>query len=213
MAQSLIPNRWHLRRVADSAARSCYICYKPSSSVLITPDNKINAIQATHTGGLTGEDGPRIFTLHKTIFKFCGIFYVMIKRYATCAFETEVELLRKSSVTLQDQFITAAQLRRRQPLPISSGLKTEIKWTTHHTWHRFPWLSWPAEGARCCLTRAGSALTNTIQHGWHLDSSAAGVGQVILHAQPYQTADAALAKRGNDFRFGVGDRTYLDFPP
>ncbi|WEW55510.1 hypothetical protein PRK78_000941 [Emydomyces testavorans] len=40
MSQPLIPNRWHLRRVAGSAARACLICYKPSSSVLITPDNK-----------------------------------------------------------------------------------------------------------------------------------------------------------------------------
>ncbi|PLB54425.1 DUF1742-domain-containing protein [Aspergillus steynii IBT 23096] len=35
-----LQNIWHLRRVADTAARACYICYKPSSSVLITPDNK-----------------------------------------------------------------------------------------------------------------------------------------------------------------------------
>ncbi|RJE20110.1 hypothetical protein PHISCL_07562 [Aspergillus sclerotialis] len=35
-----LPNTWYLRRVADTAARACYICYKPSSSVLITPDNK-----------------------------------------------------------------------------------------------------------------------------------------------------------------------------
>nr|KMM73487.1 hypothetical protein CPAG_09776 [Coccidioides posadasii RMSCC 3488] len=145
MAQSLIPNRWHLRRVADSAARSCYICYKPSSSVLITPDNKdffyicpihlkdkgfcspvideeevaakkkkeemareIEKVKkeyeekmkrkkekekgekdegnkkkenedekkakekdekAAHTGGVTGEDGPRIFTLHKNFYQ------------------------------------------------------------------------------------------------------------------------------------------------
>ncbi|KAL1304815.1 hypothetical protein AAFC00_003743 [Neodothiora populina] len=33
-------NIWHLRKVADTAAKACYICYKPSSSVLITPDNK-----------------------------------------------------------------------------------------------------------------------------------------------------------------------------
>ncbi|KAF5859068.1 hypothetical protein ETB97_003449 [Aspergillus alliaceus] len=33
-------NIYHLRRVADTAAKSCYVCYKPSSSVLITPDNK-----------------------------------------------------------------------------------------------------------------------------------------------------------------------------
>lgn len=35
-----LQNVWHLRRVADTAARACYICHKPSSSVLITPDNK-----------------------------------------------------------------------------------------------------------------------------------------------------------------------------
>ncbi|KAL3481611.1 VPS4-associated protein 1 [Aspergillus californicus] len=35
-----LPNTWHLRRVADTSARSCLICHKPSSSVLITPNNK-----------------------------------------------------------------------------------------------------------------------------------------------------------------------------
>ncbi|KAL4809042.1 VPS4-associated protein 1 [Aspergillus unguis] len=35
-----LPNIWHLRRVADTAARACLICHKPSSSVLITPNNK-----------------------------------------------------------------------------------------------------------------------------------------------------------------------------
>ncbi|KAI9696977.1 MAG: hypothetical protein M1836_004938 [Candelina mexicana] len=35
-----IPNIWHLRRVAETASKACYICYKPSSSVLITPDSK-----------------------------------------------------------------------------------------------------------------------------------------------------------------------------
>lgn len=33
-------NLWHLRRVADTASRACMICYKPSSSVLVTPDSK-----------------------------------------------------------------------------------------------------------------------------------------------------------------------------
>ncbi|EOA81190.1 hypothetical protein ACJQWK_07460 [Exserohilum turcicum] len=33
-------NVWHLRRVADNAAKACWICYKPSTSVLITPNNK-----------------------------------------------------------------------------------------------------------------------------------------------------------------------------
>ncbi|KAH8697218.1 VPS4-associated protein 1 [Talaromyces proteolyticus] len=35
-----LQNVWHLRRVADTASKACYICYKPSTSVLITPDNK-----------------------------------------------------------------------------------------------------------------------------------------------------------------------------
>lgn len=33
-------NIWHLRKVADTSAKACMICFKPSSSVLITPDNK-----------------------------------------------------------------------------------------------------------------------------------------------------------------------------
>jgi hypothetical protein len=37
-----LPNVWHHRRVADNAAKACWICYKPSTSVLITPDNKVN---------------------------------------------------------------------------------------------------------------------------------------------------------------------------
>ncbi|KAF2490917.1 DUF1742-domain-containing protein [Lophium mytilinum] len=35
-----LPNIWHHRRVAESSAKACWICYKPTSSVLITPDNK-----------------------------------------------------------------------------------------------------------------------------------------------------------------------------
>ncbi|KAL4964779.1 AAA-ATPase Vps4-associated 1 family protein [Aspergillus stella-maris] len=35
-----LPNTWHLRRVADTAAKACLICHKPSSNVLITPNNK-----------------------------------------------------------------------------------------------------------------------------------------------------------------------------
>ncbi|KAM0803223.1 VPS4-associated protein 1 [Usnea florida] len=33
-------NVWHLRRVAEASAKPCDICYKPTTSVLITPDNK-----------------------------------------------------------------------------------------------------------------------------------------------------------------------------
>ena len=35
------PNIWHHRKVAETAAKACDICYRPSSSVLVTPDNKV----------------------------------------------------------------------------------------------------------------------------------------------------------------------------
>ncbi|KAF7940868.1 hypothetical protein BTUL_0086g00050 [Botrytis tulipae] len=34
------PNIWNHRKVADTASKPCEICYKPSASVLITPENK-----------------------------------------------------------------------------------------------------------------------------------------------------------------------------
>ena len=33
-------NVWHLRKVAENASKACWICYKPTTSVLITPNNK-----------------------------------------------------------------------------------------------------------------------------------------------------------------------------
>ncbi|CAG8176726.1 unnamed protein product [Penicillium nalgiovense] len=35
-----LTNVYHVRRVADTSAKACLICYKPSTSVMITPDNK-----------------------------------------------------------------------------------------------------------------------------------------------------------------------------
>ncbi|KAI0406363.1 DUF1742-domain-containing protein [Xylaria palmicola] len=35
-----IPNTWHHRKVADTSAKGCEICFKPSTSVLITPDKQ-----------------------------------------------------------------------------------------------------------------------------------------------------------------------------
>ncbi|KAI9643388.1 hypothetical protein NHQ30_008007 [Ciborinia camelliae] len=34
------PNIWTHRKVAETASKPCEICYKPSASVLITPENK-----------------------------------------------------------------------------------------------------------------------------------------------------------------------------
>ncbi|KAH0613110.1 uncharacterized protein H6S33_009490 [Morchella sextelata] len=33
-------NLYHLRKVAESAAKPCMVCYKPTTSVLVTPDKK-----------------------------------------------------------------------------------------------------------------------------------------------------------------------------
>lgn len=35
-----LQNVWHLRKVAEASAKPCDICYKPTTSVLITPDQK-----------------------------------------------------------------------------------------------------------------------------------------------------------------------------
>ncbi|KAK8107562.1 uncharacterized protein PG998_009575 [Apiospora kogelbergensis] len=35
-----LPNVWHHRKVADSSAKGCDLCYKPSTSVLVTPDKQ-----------------------------------------------------------------------------------------------------------------------------------------------------------------------------
>ncbi|KAI0853949.1 DUF1742-domain-containing protein [Daldinia vernicosa] len=34
------PNIWNHRKVAETSAKACEVCFKPSTSVLITPDNK-----------------------------------------------------------------------------------------------------------------------------------------------------------------------------
>jgi hypothetical protein len=40
-----LQNVWHHRHVAEASAKACWICYKPSSSVLITPDKKVCEIR------------------------------------------------------------------------------------------------------------------------------------------------------------------------
>ncbi|KAI1269661.1 DUF1742-domain-containing protein [Xylariaceae sp. FL1019] len=35
-----LPNIWHHRKVGDTSAKGCEICYKPSTSVLVTPDRQ-----------------------------------------------------------------------------------------------------------------------------------------------------------------------------
>ena len=38
-----IPNVYHLRTVAEASSKACYVCYKPSTKVMITPDNKVRS--------------------------------------------------------------------------------------------------------------------------------------------------------------------------
>jgi len=42
------PNIYMHRKVADTAAKGCDICFKPSTSVLITPENKVSCISWEH---------------------------------------------------------------------------------------------------------------------------------------------------------------------
>ncbi|KAK2680714.1 VPS4-associated protein 1 [Fusarium oxysporum f. sp. vasinfectum] len=63
------PNIYTLRKVAETAAKACDICYKSSTSVLITPDQKqIQLIPLTRkTNPPPPEEEPRVFEL-KTAF-------------------------------------------------------------------------------------------------------------------------------------------------
>jgi hypothetical protein len=36
-----LQNVWQVRTVAEISAKSCFICYKPTPKVLITPDSKV----------------------------------------------------------------------------------------------------------------------------------------------------------------------------
>jgi hypothetical protein len=45
------PNEYAHRKVAETKAKSCDICFKLSSSVLITPDNKVRVTLASYTAG------------------------------------------------------------------------------------------------------------------------------------------------------------------
>jgi hypothetical protein len=44
------PNLYTHRKVADTAAKTCDICYKSSTSVLITPDQKVTSSGKRHDG-------------------------------------------------------------------------------------------------------------------------------------------------------------------
>jgi hypothetical protein len=41
MSKAPFENTWYHRKVAENASKPCNICFKPTSSVLITPNNKV----------------------------------------------------------------------------------------------------------------------------------------------------------------------------
>lgn len=44
------PNLYTHRKVADASSKSCDVCYKLTTSVLITPDNKVTRSDRTPDG-------------------------------------------------------------------------------------------------------------------------------------------------------------------
>ena len=44
------PNIYTHRKVADTASKACEICFKPSTSVLVTPENKVPHPYGTFPG-------------------------------------------------------------------------------------------------------------------------------------------------------------------
>lgn len=49
-SNAALKNEWHHRKVAEGQAKACWICFKPSTSVLITPDSKVGILK--HCFGL-----------------------------------------------------------------------------------------------------------------------------------------------------------------
>jgi hypothetical protein len=42
LAMASFPNIYTHRKVADTASKACEVCYKPSTSVLVTTENKVS---------------------------------------------------------------------------------------------------------------------------------------------------------------------------
>lgn len=66
-----LKNEWHHRKVAEGQGKACWICYKPSTSVLITPDNKVCPARARELHTLTLQDFFYICTGHLKDRGFC----------------------------------------------------------------------------------------------------------------------------------------------
>jgi hypothetical protein len=74
-----LKNIWHHRKVADGSAKACWICYKPSTSVLITPDNKVTASDYTSDHRLLMK--PRIsFTSASVIYQIVASASLMLTK-------------------------------------------------------------------------------------------------------------------------------------
>jgi hypothetical protein len=50
MSKAPFENTWYHRKVAENATKPCNICFKPTASVLITPNNKVR--EMANLGGV-----------------------------------------------------------------------------------------------------------------------------------------------------------------
>lgn len=60
------PNIYTHRKVADTASKACEICYKPSTSVLVTPENKVKSKPSSQSS-----QGVSVLTSAQDFFYVC----------------------------------------------------------------------------------------------------------------------------------------------
>lgn len=93
-----LQNVWHHRKVADNAAKACDICYKPSTSVLITPDNKVKSFHFSRLYIALG----RPFSLTVVLQDFFYVCPIHLKdsRFCSPIVDTEAEAAKKRKEAL-----------------------------------------------------------------------------------------------------------------
>lgn len=95
-------NVWHLRKVAEASAKPCDICYKPTTSVLITPDSKVwttTALQSSSRRLLTVQDFFYLCLGHTKDRGFCS---PIINEAEAAAKKKQADLEREIVVIKQE---------------------------------------------------------------------------------------------------------------
>ncbi|RMZ86247.1 hypothetical protein DV737_g116, partial [Chaetothyriales sp. CBS 132003] len=101
MATTPLPNVWHLRTVAEASSKACYVCYKPTTAVLITPDNKVGAYLEQDNGTALWVGYMDFFYICKSHLKDKGFASPLIDEQAEAekrkkeAMDREIEQIKK----------------------------------------------------------------------------------------------------------------------